>query len=522
MKLSQSVVALFVPPVVTALSLPPRNHRTVNQTTCGGTTYAYTGLEGYGYVPSNALDKYGDTLGGIGSSAAIDQSSWRRTGRDSFSGIVYCLPDRGWNTNGTINFQPRIHKLSLSLRLAPNASAQKPSPPNLDLQYLDTILLTGPDGEPLTGLDADSAGFASYSGFPPLPVTTYEGDGFGGAGPGGRRVTIDAEGLVLDRDDEGFWISEEYGPYVYKFTKTGQMIHAIQPPKAILPHRNNTLSFSAASAPLYSPEQLPIPEDPKTGRNNNQGLEALTLSADGKTLYTMMQSALNQEGGPKKNNRQPTRLLAYDLSSGHPLYKQEYAVMLPKYHDYTKDDKDDAMRVASQSEIHHLPTGDFLILSRDSGFGHGQDETRSVYRQVDVLSISESTTDLKGKYDGVSASIASSKGVLDPDITPVEYCSFLDFNVNAELARFGLHNGGDQDAGLLNEKWESLALVPANPSRNSHSKGKRKGKTEYFLFSFSDNDFMTQDGYMNFGRFKYADASGYNIDNQVLVFRVEF
>ena len=40
------------------------------------------------------------------------------------------------------------------------------------------------------------------------------------------------------------------------------------------------------------------------------------------------------------------------------------------------------------------------------------------------------------------------------------------------------------------------------------------------MFSLSDNDFITQDGYMNGGQFKYADASGYSLDNQVLVFRV--
>lgn len=68
----------------------------VNQTTCGGTTYKYTGLAGYGFVPSNATDKYGDTIGGIGSSIAFDQSSWRKTGADGYSGTVYATPDRGW------------------------------------------------------------------------------------------------------------------------------------------------------------------------------------------------------------------------------------------------------------------------------------------------------------------------------------------------------------------------------------------------------------------------------------------
>jgi hypothetical protein len=68
----------------------------VNQTTCAGTTYKYTGLAGYGFIPSNATDKYGDTIGGIGSSIAFNQSSWLKTERDTYSGTVYATPDRGW------------------------------------------------------------------------------------------------------------------------------------------------------------------------------------------------------------------------------------------------------------------------------------------------------------------------------------------------------------------------------------------------------------------------------------------
>lgn len=81
-------------PLVAASTATAKN--VVNQMTCGGTTYTYNELAGYGFVPSNATDKYGDTLGGYGSSAAIDQSSWRKTGNGSYAGIVYTLPDRGW------------------------------------------------------------------------------------------------------------------------------------------------------------------------------------------------------------------------------------------------------------------------------------------------------------------------------------------------------------------------------------------------------------------------------------------
>lgn len=81
--------ALVVPLLAVAASA------VVNQTTCAGTTYKYTGLAGYGYIPSNATDKYGDTIGGIGSSVAIDQASWHKK-NGAYHGVAWALPDRGW------------------------------------------------------------------------------------------------------------------------------------------------------------------------------------------------------------------------------------------------------------------------------------------------------------------------------------------------------------------------------------------------------------------------------------------
>lgn len=144
-------------------------------------------------------------------------------------------------------------------------------------------------------------------------------------------------------------------------------------------------TLSASVPPLRHPAEVPIPEDTDSGRDNNQGFEGLTVSPDGKTLYALIQSSLDQEGGPKKQNRSPARLLAYDISGKTPRYIHEWVVMLPKYFDYTSDDADKAIKVASQSEIHQLPTGDFLVLSRDSGFGHGLDQSLSVYRQADIF-----------------------------------------------------------------------------------------------------------------------------------------
>ncbi len=361
------------------------------------------------------------------------------------------------------------------MTLKPTATVAAPSPPNLEIDYLDTILLTGPDGTPATGLDPDATGFGTYPGFPIVPIATYEGNGFGGPGAGGKRVAIDAEGLVLDKDGS-FWVSDEYGPYVYKFSASGLMLQAIMPPPAYLPRRNGSISFSANSPPYYNPNKTIIPADPETGRNNNQGLEALTITPNGRYLYTMLQSALNQEGGPSSRTRRPARLLKYDISGDQPKYVEEYVVTLP-----TADN-----RVTGQSEILYLDHQQFFILSRDSGAGHGQPSSLSLYRQVDIFDVSSATNIKSDVNDAIGGSIASKAGVVNPGITPALYCPFLDFNINSELGKFGLHNGGAQDAGLLNEKWEGLALAPVD--------GKDGKDGEWFLLSFSDNDFITQNG----------------------------
>jgi len=43
---------------------------------------------------------------------------------------------------------------------------------------------------------------------------------------------------------------------------------------------------------------------------------------------------------------------------------------------------------------------------------------------------------------------------------------------------------------------------------------------EFWVLAASDNDFITQNGFYNFGKDSYKDASGLDLDSQALVFRV--
>lgn len=50
--------------------------------------------------------------------------------------------------------------------------------------------------------------------------------------------------------------------------------------------------------------------------------------------------------------------------------------------------------------------------------------------------------------------------------------------------------------------------------------GSARDGTEDFVLSMSDNDFVTQNGFVNGGMMPYRDASGVNLQSQAVVFRV--
>jgi hypothetical protein len=246
---------------------------------------------------------------------------------------------------------------------------------------------------------------------------------------------------------------------------------------------------------------VPDPEDPVRGRQNNQGFEGLTMSADGTALWVMLQSAAQQEGGASAPTRRNARFLKYAVHNNNKnemKYEAEYVVPLPTY-----ANAKGKTRVAAQSEILYVSDTQFLVLPRDSGAGRGQDDPLSRYRHVDVVDIA-GATDIKGtgRFDDIRDGNLTEGGDSDElvaGVKPATLCPFLDYNVNSELNKFAtaqgdvVHNGAPVDTGLLNEKWEALALVPVNPNPTG-GRGKKDCKDEYYLFTLSDNDFVTNNG----------------------------
>ena len=435
-------------------------------------------LVGVARVPANARDSQGETLGGFGSGMMLAPGSWKRTDK-GYSARLFMLPDRGWNTAGTTDYRARLQRFDMVLT---PESGNPGHEGQLQLIYKGALLLTDPKGAPTTGLDPVAVR-AGEKGFPDLPQA-----------PNGH-VSLDTE-AVAPADKGGFWVSDEYGPQIYRFDAQGRMTGAIRPPDAFIPMRDGKEDFSSSNPPsgvLYDRG------NPVSGRQNNQGFEGMSVSPDGRTLFVINQSALRQDldPGAVKRTRRNVRLLAYDITAA-PKLIHEYTVQLPTYVE------DDMVNIAAQSEMLAISNKRLLLLCRDSGGGFAGKRAASVYRKVVMLDLA-GATDIAGRYDGAADSIAP-KGVLRAAITPVKMTDVIDLNDNAQLARFGLHNGEPADTHDLYDKWESLALGPTGTPG------------EYILLVGSDNDFITQDGMMA-GK-PYKDAAGVDVDTLVMAWRV--
>jgi hypothetical protein len=446
----------------------------------GDVTIKNHGLVAIGRIPANERDRFGETFGSS-SGMAVVPGLWRKV-NGKYEGSLMLLPDRGYNVVGTTDYNNRVNTVKVTLTPASGAKTGQ-----LDMKLIDTLQLTDNTGKPLSGLDPDRLRTGADS-LPILPETST------------GKIAVDPEALVL-LPDGSFFVSDEYGPYIFRFNAAGKMIGAIQPPEALLPIRKGEKNFSANAPGVGG--KAPEPGNPETGRQNNQGLEAMAMTPDGKWLVAVLQSATRQDGGDSPATRNHTRALVYDISTlDRPKLSAEYVVPLPVFKDASG-----ATLVAAQSEMVALSNTHFLLLSRDSNNGYGMKGATSLYRSIDVLDFTGATNIAGTDFDKMKP--VAPKGVLDPSVKPAKLTKFIDINDNAQLKKYGLHNGMPNDKNNLSEKWESMAfastLDPAHPE-------------EFFLFVGNDNDFRTTDGFQVGA--PYKDESGANVDTTFLVYKV--
>ncbi len=446
--------------------------------------YVNHGLVAVGRVSGDAFDARGpglDTLGGFGSAAVFDLASWSRDG-ETIRGTLYGLPDRGFG-DGSQNYLPRVQVFDLSITpySGPGPAAQN----QISAVNTATILLTYNGTNYFTGFDANDTNTVTH----PQSVPDSLG--------GGRR-SLDGEGLAR-LPDSSFYISDEYGPFIYKFSPTGDLQGTFEIPPSLLPKRGpahpRPNSFTGARAP-------------DSGRRNNRGLEGLSLTPDGKRLFAMLQSPTIQDGGAGTGGRN-TRVLVYDADEMSPDYGRPLAMYV---YELTLRGNPSTNAHTPVSEILALNHTEFLVLERDQiGQGIANTNLAPNYKRVVLASLAGATNILNSPYDlerGAPGQLSLPSSGLPADIRPVARQDFVDLLDAEQLAKFGLNARAPHDTNTISEKIEALTLVPLNDPSAPH---------DYLLLIINDNDFKAATVYHN------GEVVGTNdttLDSMLFAYRV--
>ena len=381
--------------------------------TLGGTSFINLGLQGVGRVAANSIDPAtGESLGSI-SDMQVTNFVNKRNG--TWSGTFNFLPDRGFNS-GTIfsNYAARINTFSFTFTPY-TGSSPTAAQDQIAMTFTGSTRFTyDHDNDPLTapkfttGLLADST--RTLFG---TTVPTASGNSTQSDGTVNNRLTLDAEGLVLDNragKTGAGWVSDEYGPYIYRFNSSKELVGQLQLPAALVPHSPaGTINFAA--------------DPPANGRRINQGMEGLAQSPDGSKLFALLQSATIQDSGSGNQGRTNTRLLVYDVSSSDTptAPSKQYVIQLPRIDDTgSLVNGTTVNRAGAQSSIVALNDHQLLILSRD---GNGRGASGSpVFKSIllaDLSTATELTT-----FDAEGAAVAPG-GVLNVGVTPIRWTEAL-------------------------------------------------------------------------------------------------
>ena len=390
-------------------------------------------LIGKGQVSGSALDKSGLTgsicqagnpdncvpkaiFGGFGSAMTY-------TG---FDNVYIAVPDRGpFDGLTDVPYINRFDFLKITTDL--NASF-----PNINVKLLDTRILRDEHGQALVGAAGSFPTPSQHPSWPPFPILS-QFPLFGLPHNEHSALRFDPEGVRVGPLGI-FFVSDEYGPYLFEFDIFGRLLR-----------RLNVPSKYEISDPSEDPNAELL--DNTSGRQANRGMEGLAISPNDRFLYGMMQNALIQDNGlsPGTTDRLGlnNRILKIDLLTGR---KQEYVYVL-----------DAINRGQGVSEILAINDHEFLVIERDNRSNlqtPPQAPTRKTIYKIDI----SGATDVSN-VDSLPA------GELPANITPVQKTLFIDLLDPA----FDL-------APTIPEKLEGLAWGPDLPDGR------------HVLYIISDND----------------------------------
>lgn len=309
------------------------------------------------------------------------------------------LSDRGPG-GGTINYDTRVQRFTLDVNQNTGAIS--------NFKIAETVIFK-------------SAG-QGLNGIAPNPSSSLG-------------LAFDPEGFVINPKTGTMLVSDEYGPSVREFSRSGELLRTFNTPANLIP-RN-----AATGLPNFGSDA-----GNTAGKRLNRGFEGLAISPDGKFAFAMLQSAMLDEGG---SNGKVNRIVKFDTSTGEAVGQYAYE-----------------MKRSGQgqgiSALVAINDHEFFVLERNNrGVGVGAEfatADKEVYR-----------IDLNGASDVSGIDLDS--GAAFTKVTKSGQILDLDANTLAAL--------GNKSP----EKWEGLAIGP------------KLANGKYLMLAGTDNDYsVTQNG----------------------------
>jgi hypothetical protein len=366
-----------------------------------------------------------DLLGGLGSGIAYVSG-------DTFLSV----PDRGPNAvsynssiDDTVTYIPRVQTIRMNLEKNKGTGLPYTIAPKLE----DTTLLWSL----LPLVYGNGTAYGVPSGAPKQNTFlkhyfTGRSDNFDPSQNSGdvRDARLDPESIRVSNDGLTFFVSDEYGPYVYQFLRcTGERIRTFELPKGFdVAHPGTTTDTETAAN--------------STGRVPNKGMEGLALTPDGRHLLGILQTATLEDINAGGAGAKLLRMALIDIPTGKTVH--EYGYLLTTG--------------SGVSDIVALNNHEFLVDERDGkGLGDGSKAKVKQLFKIDIAN----ATDITG-MDGNAAATAAVPKTLFLDIVKV----------------LG-DNGVTPD--MVPSKIEGLAFGPDV---------KQNGMTVHTLWVANDNDFL--------------------------------
>jgi hypothetical protein len=302
---------------------------------------------------------------------------------DSARNEWWGLSDRGPG-GGTISYETRVQRFTLDVN--PDTGAIS------NFKIVQTVKFSDASGK-------------FFNGLAPSPSNALG-------------LALDPEGFVVSPKTGNFLVSDEYGPSVYEFNRSGQRIRSFTTPANLVPH-------NASGTPNFGGD-----DGNTIGKRHNRGFEGLAISPDGNYAFAALQSPTLDEGG--SGNGRYTRIVKFDMATG--LAVAQYAYLM-----------DRSGQGQGVSALVALNDHSFWVLERNNrGVGTGAElapPDKSVYR-----------IDLTGATDVSTIALPATGTALPEGVKAVtrSAAKLIDMAANT------LPELGNKSP----EKWEGLTIGP--------------------------------------------------------------